>query len=183
MSFLSDLKQKRDNEQLEQEFITELKKKPMPRDQFFRLTKGANLKPSDVANKYNELKQQGLVVEAPEISFAEFSLESRAAKRFPVKRSTYQQMSMDEKTKLALTGKMDLYTDIDQFSVVEHILWKDRDGNIKKTGDGHKVRFLDWSRERGYEDWQKREIRKREKSYRSAKIDIDILIRQIDGKE
>jgi len=114
MSFLSDLKQKRDNEQLEQEFITELKKKPMPRDQFFRLTKGANLKPSDVANKYNELKEQGLVVEAPEISFAEFSLESRAAKRFPVKRSTFQKMDADQKTKLALSGKMDLYTDIDK---------------------------------------------------------------------
>ena len=183
MSFLSDLKQKRDNEQLEQEFITELKQKPMSRDQFFRLTKGANLKPSEVANQYTQLKNEGLIVETPEISFTEFSMDSRAAKRFPVKRSTYQQMSMDEKTKLARTGKMDLYTDIDQFSIVEHILWKDRSGNIKKTGDGHKVRFLDWSRERGYEEWQKKEIRKREASYRSARVDTDILMRQIDGKE
>ena len=155
MSFLSDLKQKRDNEQLEQEFITELKQKPMSRDQFFRLTKGVNLKPSEVANQYTQLKNEGLIVETPEISFTEFSMDSRAAKRFPVKRSTYQQMSMDEKTKLALTGKMDLYTDIDQFSIVEH----------------------------GYEDWQKKEIRKRELGYRSARVDVQILMRQIDGKE
>ena len=72
MTFLSDLKQKRDNEQLEQEFITELKQKPMSRDQFFRLTKGANLKPSEVANQYTQLKNEGLIVETPEISFAEF---------------------------------------------------------------------------------------------------------------